>query len=84
MHINKDLEWDDHLYLFKMFVCLCVWNSWGHNVGNVEMTESKLHREWVLELSKCVYVKFHQIDFSKSQDIAKKQIFFSKIDRIIR
>ena len=30
------------------------------------MTESLLDREWVLELTKCVYVKFHQIDFSTS------------------
>ena len=50
----------------------------------VEITESTPHREWVLELSKCVYVKFHQIDFSTSQAIAKKQIFFSKIGRLIR
>ena len=67
-----------------MFVCLCVWNSWGHNADNVEMTEISLHREWVLELSKCVYVKFDQMDFSASQDIAKNQIFFSQIGRLIR
>ena len=35
------------------------------------MTESLLDREWVFELTKFVYVKFHQIDFSTSEDIAK-------------
>ena len=30
------------------------------------MADSLLDREWVLELTKCVYVKFHQIDFSTS------------------
>ena len=51
---------------------------------NVEMTGSSLHREWVSILSKCVYVKFHQIEFFASRDIAKKQIFFGKISRPIR
>ena len=73
-----------YTYKIKMFVCLCVWNSWGHNVENVEMTGSSLHREWVSILSKCVYVKFNQINFFASQDIAKKQIFFGKISRPIR
>ena len=50
----------------------------------VEMTESLSHREWVLVLSKCVYVKFSEIDFFASQDIAKKQIFFGKISRLMR
>ena len=48
------------------------------------MTESLTHREWVLVLSKCVYVKFNEIDFFASQDIAKKQIFFGKTSRLIR
>ena len=42
------------------------------------MTGSSLHREWVSILSKCVYVKFNQIDFCTSRDIAKKQLFFGK------
>ena len=65
-----------YTYKIKMFVCLCVWNSWGHNVENVEMTGSSLHREWVSILSKCVYVKFNQIDFFASQDVAKKTDIF--------
>ena len=64
--------------------CVCVWNSWGHNVENVKMTGSSLHQEWVSILSKCVFVKFNQIDFFASQDIAKKQTFFGKISRPIR
>ena len=40
------------------------------------MTGSSLHREWVSILSKCVYVKFNQIDFFASQDIAKKTDIF--------
>ena len=42
------------------------------------MTESSLHREWVSILSKCVYAKFHQIDYVISHDNAKKQAFFGK------
>ena len=45
----------------------------------VKMIESLLLQEWILELSKCVYVKFHQIDFSTSQDIAKDIIFSVKL-----
>ena len=48
------------------------------------MKERSLHQDWITVLSKCVYVKFHQINFSTSQDMAKKQIFFSKIGRLIR
>ena len=46
--------------------------TWGHNVENVEMTKSLLYQEWVSILSKYVYVEFRQIDFSTSEDIAKK------------
>ena len=46
---------------------------------NVEMTGSSLHREWVSILSKCVYVKFNQIDFFASQDIAKNRYFLVKL-----
>ena len=48
------------------------------------MKERSLHKDWITVLSKCVYVKFLQINFSTSQDMAKKQIFFSKIGRLIR
>ena len=30
-------------------------------------------------LSECFYVKFHQIDFCTSRDMAKKQLFFRDI-----
>ena len=43
------------------------------------MTGSSLHREWVSILSKCVYVKFNQIDFFASQDIAKNRYFLVKL-----
>ena len=43
------------------------------------MTRSSLHREWVSILSKCVYVKFNQIDFFASQDIAKNRYFLVKL-----
>ena len=48
------------------------------------MKERSLHKDWITVLSKCVYVKFLQINFSTSQDMAKKHIFFSKIGRLIR
>ena len=48
------------------------------------MLESWLLREWASILSECVSVKFHQIDFFSSRDIAKKHIFFGKIGRLIR
>ena len=48
------------------------------------MKERSLHQDWITVLSKCVYVKFHQINFSTSQDMAKKHIFFSKIGRLMR
>ena len=75
---QKIVENDIYSYKVKMFVCLSVRNSWGHNVEKVKMMKSLLLREWVLILSECVYVKFHQIDFCTSRDIAKKQLFFGK------
>ena len=48
------------------------------------MKERSLHQDWIAVLSKCVYVKFHQINFSTSQDMAKKHIFCCKIGRLIR
>ena len=42
------------------------------------MLESWLLREWGSILLECVSVKFHQIDFFTSRDIAKKQLFFGK------
>ena len=43
---------------------------------NVQTTESLPYQEWVSILSKYVNVKFRQIDFSTSQDIAKKNRYF--------
>ena len=65
-------------YKIKMFVCLSVRNSWGHNAEKVKMIEIFLLREWAPILSECVSEKFHQIDFFTSRDIAKKQVFFGK------
>ena len=68
-----------------MFVCVCgSQNSRGHNAEKVKMMASSLLREWVSIHSECVYVKFHQIDFCTSRDIAKNRYFSAKIGRLIR
>ena len=68
-----------NLKIILLIKSKCVRNSWGHNVENVQTTESLPYQEWVSILSKYVNVTFRQIDFSTSQDITKKQIFFGKI-----
>ena len=76
--VRTDVQRARYSYKVKMFVCLSVRNSWGHNAEKLKMMKSSLLREWVSILSECVYVKFHQIDFCISHDVAKNSYFFGK------